>query len=617
MTLIEQRQTKPQLCVIGNSKLSQMLHSLIPEFQAIASISIVDNIFTDAVNAARELIEQQQVDAILSAGANAFYLQDTLPVPVVGLQVTTVDLIQAVWTASHISKHILLISYERQETDLDILKIFEGVQIIHRTYGTAEEIKGIFHEYRGDGAEVVVGSSYACDLADRWHMNSVMIYSRESCRRLLHEAIRVVKEHRNTIRQQALVQHVLDQVSHPMIFADQQGDILASNAAANQLPGLGARRRLRGVLERHLLEAPPFQAEQLQLEGRGFVLDKEPVEVHGERVGYVYHFRRDRLAESRTDQRQMIYRSKRMHEVAQLLSAYGETRGAVLLCGETGTGKELAARSIHASSSRVGGPFVAVNCSAIPEDLFESELFGYAEGAFTGARRGGRSGLLESANSGTFFLDEINSLPLMQQAKLLRVLEDGEITPVGARRAIALDVRFVAAANADLESEIRAGRFREDLYYRLSTFVVRMPPLRERVEDIPLLAASMTRRACERYEVAGFDVHQLISGLQDTFQRYAWPGNVRQLENVIERLVASFRIYRSSAALLDALDRIVPELFESNRDQPSATGQLQLMESEEIDRALKRFGGNRERTAEYLGISQTTLWRRLKRDRAK
>lgn len=615
MNISGSRPHKPQICVIGNSRFSQLLHSVIPEFEPLASISIVDDVFNDAVQAARDLIEQQQVDVVLSAGANAFYLQDTLPIPVVGLRVTSADLIQAVLTARRVSKRILLITYERQKTNLDVLKVCEDVQITHRTYGTAEEIKEIFHQYRGEGHGVVVGSSYACDLADQWHMESVLMYSRESCRHLLHKAIRVVGEHRASLKQRALVQHVLDRVSYPMVFTNLQGQALAWNAAATgQLPGFATRSRLSGILARGLLDAPPFKAERLQLGNHAFVLDKEAFAVGEERAGYAYSFRRDHLAEHQQqgDHRPMIYRSERMREMVQLLSAYGETRGTVLLCGETGTGKELAARSIHATSPHASGPFVVVNCSAIPSELFESELFGYAEGAFTGARSGGSPGLLASANRGSFVLDEVNGLPLMQQAKLLRVLQESEVTPVGARRPVALNVRFIAACNTDLEAEVRAGRFREDLYYRLSTFTIRLPPLRERLEDIQVLTDYMIRQAAQRHDAAGLDVDLLVTGLQEVFQRYHWPGNVRQLENIVERLVASYRMYHSSQGLLDALVRIAPELFGPGGEQLARGGHLRLVEHEEIDRALKRFGGHRERTAEYLGISQTTLWRRMR-----
>ena len=610
-------QNKPRICLIGNSQLSQIVHSLIGEFEAVARISIIDNVFNDAVRAARDLIEQQQVDIFVSAGANAFYLHDTLPVPVLGLRVSSADLIQAVMTARRISRRILLITYERQKTHLDVLKVFEDVEITHRTYATAEEVKEVFHQHRGDGHGVVIGSSYACDLAEQWGLDSVLIYSRESCRNLLRKAIRLAGQHKRMREQQALAQHVLDQMSHPMVFTNLEGKPVAWNAAAlTQLPKFARRQKLDGLLDRRILEAPRFHSERLMLEDRLCALDKEVFDVSGERVGHVYNFHFSPVAEPQDDDsRRLIFLSARMAEVNELLTVYGATAGTVLLHGETGTGKELAARSIHNASINAKGPFVVVNCSAIPSDLFESELFGYADGAFTGARNGGRSGLLESADGGSFFLDEINSLPLVHQAKLLRVLQEKEVTPVGSRQAIALDVKFIAACNVDLMAEVRAGRFREDLYYRISTFTIRIPPLRERPDDIPALTIHMLRREAQRYGT-DLDVEAMAERIAEPFRRYTWPGNVRQLENVIERLVVSHRLYRSDRAIAAALPRIVPELFDASPAVHPEEGQLRIIENEEIERALGMFGGNRSQVAEYLGISQTTLWRRLKRRRA-
>lgn len=609
-------QSKPRICLIGNSKLSQMVHSLIGEFEAIARISIIDNIFNDAVKTARDLIEQQQVDIFVSAGANAFYLQDTLPVPVLGLRVSSADLIQAVLTARRISRRILLLSYERQKTNLDVLKVFDDIEVTHRTYTTADEVKEIFHQCREEGYGVVVGSSYTCDLADQWDMASVLVYSRESCRNLLRKAIRVAGQHKRQRQQTALMQYVLDRSAHPMVIANLDGSAVAWNAAASaQLPRFAKRRRLDGLLDRRILDAPSFRSERLLLEDRLCALDKTPFEFAGETVGHVYSVQWSPVAETQDDSRRLVFRSQRMAEVHNRLAVYGATAGTVLLHGETGTGKELAARCIHAAGANAKGPFVAVNCSAIPAELFESELFGYADGAFTSAKSGGRSGLLETANHGSFFLDEINSLPLAQQAKLLRVLQEKEVTPVGSRQAIALDIKFIAACNVDLAEEMRAGRFREDLYYRISTFAIRIPPLRERPEDIAALTAYMARREVQRYG-ADVDVNALVEGIVPAFRRYHWPGNVRQLENIVERLIVSHRLYRSSQAIVEALPDIAPELFAVARLERESEGHLRTVEQEEIHRALTMFSGNRSRAADFLGISQTTLWRRLKRRRA-
>ncbi len=612
MEFANAEQERVKICLIGNSKLSQIVHSVIPEFEALASITIIDNIFNDAVRAARDLIERQQVDIFISAGANAFYLQDTLPTPVLALKVEQADLIQAVLTARRISPKILMLTYERQEANVELLGLFEGLDLTHHTYSTAEHAKEIFHSVRNEGFGVVIGSSYACDLAEQWGLDSVLIYSRESCRNLLRKAIRNAGQHKRHRQQAQLGQFLLEQNSQPQVLTNQDGMVIAWNSAAAQFIGnMSRRRRLDSVLDSKLIEAPSLRAEGILVGERLCSLHKQPFEVEGERVGFLYSFVPSPQAVAQDDGRRLVFQSSRMAEVQNQLSIYGATPGTVLLRGETGTGKELAARQVHAACVNAKGTFVAINCAAIPAELFESELFGYAEGAFTSAKSGGKSGLLESANNGTFFMDEINSLPMPQQAKLLRVLQEREISPVGSRRPISLNIKFVAACNVDLMDEVRAGRFREDLYYRISTFVVHIPPLRERTEDIPLLTSYLMRRETLRY---GLEVEPdaLIKGVAALFRRYHWPGNVRQLENVVERLIVSQRLYGSCEALLESLQRVVPELYAPLNEGENG-GHLHHVEQEEIVKALQLFAGNKSMAAEYLGISQTTLWRRLKR----
>lgn len=606
---------RARVCLIGNSQLSRLVHSLIPEFEALASITIIDNIFNDAVRAARDLIERQAVDVFISAGANAFYLHDTLPIPVLALKVEQTDLVQALLTARRISSRILLLTYERQETNVDLLGLFDGLELSHHTYSTAEHAKEIFHNLRNQGFGVVIGSSYACDLAEQWGLESVLLYSRESCRDLLRKAIRHAGEHKRQQQQRELVQFLLEQSTNAQILTNREGRVVAWNAGAHSLvPTINRRRRLDGLFDARVLEADSINAEGLLLGERLCSLSKQAFDVGGERIGHLYHVVPSPVAVQEGDGRSLVYQSSRMADVQNQLLVYGATPGTVLIRGETGTGKELAARQAHQASANADGPFVAINCAAIPAELFESELFGYADGAFTSAKSGGKSGLIESANGGSFFMDEINSLPLAQQAKLLRVLQEREVSPVGARRSIALDIKFIAAANVDLMEEVRAGRFREDLYYRISTFQVHIPPLRERQEDIPVLTEHLMRNESLRY---GIDVaiDELVKGITPVFRRYRWPGNVRELENYVERLVVSLKLYGNWEVLIEALPKVLPELYEQPPTEARG-GHLHNIEQEEIVKALQVFGGNKGQAAEYLGISQTTLWRRLKRIRS-
>jgi DNA-binding NtrC family response regulator len=229
----------------------------------------------------------------------------------------------------------------------------------------------------------------------------------------------------------------------------------------------------------------------------------------------------------------VLAQSRAMQEVFELLRSVADLDTTILIHGETGVGKELLARSVHFSGARRDKPFVAVNCAAIPGELFESELFGFRKGAFTGASEN-RRGHLQMANGGTLLLDEIGEMPLPLQSKLLRVIEDRRVTPLGSDRAVEVDVRFIATTNKDLPAEVERGAFRRDLYYRLSVMPIRVPPLRERTEDIPLLAQHFLEASARRAKKA---VRAIAPGAMQTLSRYAWPGNVRELENVIERAV--------------------------------------------------------------------------------
>jgi transcriptional regulator with PAS, ATPase and Fis domain len=278
----------------------------------------------------------------------------------------------------------------------------------------------------------------------------------------------------------------------------------------------------------------------------------------------------------------------------------------VLITGESGTGKELVARALHRNSQRAARPFVAINCGAIADTLLESELFGHTRGAFTGAV-GDAKGIFEQAQGGTVFLDEIGETSPALQVKLLRVLEEGEVRPVGGSRPIKVDNRVVAATNRDLERAAAEQQFRADLFYRLSVIVIRLPPLRERRDDIPLLIAAFLKAAGKR---VGRQI-ELSSGALDVLLSYDWPGNVRQLENTIERIVLFSR-----GSVVGADD--VPSALQSiRRDTPAGLFEdlpsLEELERRYLEHVLRAVGRNRTRAADVLGIDRRTLYRMAER----
>jgi propionate catabolism operon transcriptional regulator len=308
--------------------------------------------------------------------------------------------------------------------------------------------------------------------------------------------------------------------------------------------------------------------------------------------------------------------SPAMEKLRQQVVLFARSPATVLIEGETGTGKELAAQAIHREGPRSLGanrPFVAVNCGAVAESLLESELFGYEEGAFTGARRGGHAGLFEAANHGTLFLDEIGEMPLALQTRLLRVLEESEVVRVGATRPVAVKVRVISATHCDLEARVREGRFRADLYYRLAVLRIALPPLRERRGDVTALAEWSLKNALAALGARPHpNLHAELAACGPLFERYDWPGNVRELRNLTQRLALYLAAEPLQALTPTFVLAVTPELGRTAAASPVVAAARTATVEETVEEVLARFGGKRDEAAHYLGISRTTLWRRLR-----
>lgn len=307
----------------------------------------------------------------------------------------------------------------------------------------------------------------------------------------------------------------------------------------------------------------------------------------------------------------ILGRSAPIHAMQEIIATVAPTEATVLITGESGTGKELVARALHCASARAEKPLVTVNCAALAENLLESELFGHEKGSFTGADRR-REGRFAQANGGTLFLDEIGEMPLTLQSKLLRALQQGEVQRVGADAAITVDVRIIAATNRDLREEVAQKRFREDLYFRLNVICIEVPPLRDRAEDIPVLAAHFLERFASRNRknVRGFSPQALACML-----RYAWPGNVRELENAVERAVI---LCNGDLITERELPLVVTGPAPVDERQPEADASLaglplDTVERRAIEETLRQTGDNKSEAARQLGITRATLHNKLRK----
>jgi DNA-binding NtrC family response regulator len=314
--------------------------------------------------------------------------------------------------------------------------------------------------------------------------------------------------------------------------------------------------------------------------------------------------------ESRYDFHQLVGKSPLMQKIYDLIEKISHSASTVLISGESGTGKELVAKAVHYHGLRKDGPFIAVNCAAIPETLLESELFGYRKGAFTDARSDKR-GLLFEANEGTLFLDEITEMPPTLQAKLLRVIEERKVRPLGDTTSYPIDVRIISTTNRDIGKQIREGRFREDLYYRLKVIDIELPPLRDRKEDIPLIIQHFITKFNKNLKknVSGISAEALRLLLN-----YAWPGNVRELENIIERAITL-----TQGEVISLEDLPTPMAHGEDKD---STGKalrekytVDQLEKEYIKKVLIEAGGNKSKAAQILGLDRKTLYRKLQEEK--
>lgn len=422
------------------------------------------------------------------------------------------------------------------------------------------------------------------------------------------------------------MQAILDASHDGIIAVDRDSIIIGVNKNAMEILGLPGnivgQKITRYIPNSDMLRILATGKKEIgdiaTILNRQIIINRLPIVVEGEIVGAVSTFKeitdiqkmemriRKQSMESGLEAKfrleDIVGDSSAIREAKEWAETFARTDATVLIQGESGTGKELFAQGIHLSSQRATGPFIPVNCAALPGNLLESELFGYEEGAFTGARKGGKPGLFELAHGGTLFLDEIGEMPIPIQALLLRILQEKKVRRISGERIVPVDVRIIAATNRDLERLVEEKQFRSDLYFRLNVLTLELPALRERLEDIPLLVASIMREIKERENKRHLKVEEAVFHV---LKQYDWPGNVRELRNVVERMVLLCKN--------DALGKEDTAFFAKKLYQRQSYRDQEEREAEVIRKVLAETKGNKGEAAKILGMDRSTLWRKMKR----
>ena len=581
-----------------------------------------------------DLAKYGDADVLVARGMTYEVLKNLFPDKhVIEVHVSSFDIFDAlVECRKQNAGKIALCLHNRKFKSMEELEELCGASIT--IYDTPNEAstEAAVHQAIEDGADIFVGAGTMCGICDRLGLKRVHIHTNEEAVEVaMKEALNAARTIRQERAKSDIIEAMLNHSEEGVLAISDRGRILAINNQAYRIFQISTVDSLVGTpaaeLEQaddweNLLHENQVRERILKIRGKDYYVQYKHLSEEAAETGALVFIRNtDRIMEEERKIRKelaekgltakysfsdILGKSKAIRENIHMAQRYSRVNSNVLIVGETGTGKELFAHSIHQASSRSDQPFVALNCAALPENLLESELFGYEAGAFSGAAKGGKIGLFELAHRGTIFLDEIGEIPITLQAKLLRVLQEKEIRRIGSTSVHPIDVRVVSATNINIEEKIRNGQFRSDLYYRLNLLDISIPPLRERREDVQeLVDFYLTRFACEM----GKRIPTVTPEAAQLLMQYDWPGNVRELRNVCERLIVLNDSDFVSAELLRQL-----KIFrESKAREP-----VILPEEQMEDTVYSRLKPKKKKKelAEELGVSRTTLWRMAKRQSA-
>lgn len=595
-------------------------------------IRIELGLLSAGVRRARELAAQG-TEILISRGGTASAVKEAIPdLIVVEVPITGFDVLRAIDQARQHGRKIGVVAFPAMVAGIECLPSILDVEL--RPYLIQSEFEAearVLQAFR-EGVDVVVGGVITGQVGRKHALPHVLIRSgAEGILQATQEARRIAEARLLEKLKGTLFRTVLDYSYEAVISIDQQTRIVIFNPVASRITGVSGSDTLgKGIqqvlprlnLDRLLHTGQEELGQIITLPGAQILCNKLPIIVNGKIAGAVATFQdTGKIQQWEAAIRKKIYAeghvaiftfadvigsSKAVLDALTMAKEFAVTDSSVLIAGETGTGKEVFAQSIHNASHRAQKPFVAINCAALPAQILESELFGYVGGAFTGASSKGKPGLLEISHGGTLFLDEISEMDYAIQSKLLRVLQEKKVMRLGNDKVLPVDVRIIAATNRNLKQRIAERQFRADLYYRLNVLRLRLPPLRERREDIALFARAFLQKLDKK--PPALPIHW-SPGALEALSRHSWPGNIRELQNVVERVVA---VNQHISVPVELVCKMMQDDDSEDTQDTLHNPAPFFGGAEEIRQALEKTKGRQADAAKLLGISRSTLWRKIK-----
>lgn len=611
----------------------------------INKVRFIECVFDDTISKVYELVNNNEVDVFITGGSNAELVKKHFPTQaLVTIGVNDFDILYALIEASKLGDTAAFLVYGEYIKDLSDIQNVLNIQISQYVFTDKDNLYDIIHFIKDTGVTTVIGSSIVCDFCDKFGLNSIFIYSSHSIYKSLLTALEMQSSIQHEKEKSELLQTLINYTHSGVISVDHNVCIQTCNSAAENILNINKDdvigKKINSVIQNtkldEVIKTKQKHINEIQKINKDTTIltNRVPIIVNNKCVGAVATFHdikdvqsaehkiRKSLAKKNIHAKytfnDIIGESQIINETKDLAKLYSLADETILIFGETGTGKELFAQSIHNYSCRKDKPFLAINCASLPENLLESELFGYEKGAFTGADKEGKTGLIELAHQGTLFLDEISEIPLRLQVYLLRFLQEREIIRIGGRNVIPINIRIISSSNKDLWQEVKKGNFRSDLYYRLNILHLTIPPLRTRKFDIKHLVKHLV----ELYDMNLYQQNKTIwDNIISEIEDESFPGNVRELENIVKRYCISlnnFKILSNqysdsinndifSNHILSKINTIIKNSFENDNHN-----KFTILNQHNVLEALDKNNWNRKAAAKFLGCSRTTLWRKMK-----